>query len=99
MFLESHNPGGGGFLTPVRTNVPKVRLEPNLRGRDIPVPSRNCAEHLRRKLAQQVTDTGVDRLGGHVPGRGACITGRTSIAMLSGAPPGPGADDAFAATS
>jgi len=58
------------------------------------------SEHLRRKLAQQMLGTGVQRRRRHSSSSGGpLITWRTSIGMLNGVPPGPGAADARAASS
>src|SRR5262249_58518362 len=65
-------------------------------GVEVPMASGDDAEHLRRHLAQQVLD--VQRwLRGHASTGGPLITCRTSIAMLSGAPPLPGAAEALPA--
>src|SRR5678815_3946651 len=66
-----------------------------LRGGEIAEAADHRAEHLRRELAQQAL-TGE---AGHTSTGGPLITSRTSIGMLSGLPPGPGAADARAAIS
>ncbi len=69
-----------------------------LGGSEVPVPPDDRTEHLRRKLAQQMLGTGVQRWWRHRNSLGGpLITWRTSIAMLSGSPPGPGAAEASAA--
>ena len=61
------------------------------------------AEHLRRERAQQLLGSGVGRAAGvevrldHRSSGGLLITWRTSIGMLSGSPPLPGAAEIFAA--
>ena len=69
-----------------------------LRGGEVVVAPGHGAEHLGREVAQQVADAGAGARRGHVSS-GALITWRTSIGMISGLPPGPGADEAFAAIS
>ena len=68
-------------------------------GGKITVTSGNGAEHLRRKLAQQVPDRAISRLAAHASAGGALITWRTSIGIMSGLPPGPGAAEIVAAIS
>ena len=53
--------------------------------------------NLRRDVAKQVLAGKRLRPDGHISGGGALITSRTSIGILIGAPPGPGAADARAA--
>ena len=71
-----------------------------LRGGEIAEAPDHGAEHLRREVAQQVLGRrGSRRRWNHMSTGGALITWRTSIGMLSGAPPLPGAADARAAIS
>ena len=67
------------------------------RGREVAVAADHRAEHLRREVAQQVFGGWIEARLGHSMSGGGLITSRTSMAMLSGAPPGPGAADASAA--
>ena len=67
-------------------------------GGEICVTACHGAEHLRREVAQQGPDACLGRRDRQTSG-GPLITCRTSIGMMSGVPPGPGADDAFAAIS
>ncbi len=68
--------------------------------REVAEAPHDRAEHLRRELAQQVLGAGSGDGERHSSSMGgALITCRTSIAMLSGAPPGPGAAEASAAIS
>ena len=70
-----------------------------LGGGEVPEPPQHRTENLRRKLAQQVL-VRVTRLERHTsPVVELIITGRTSMGMCNGAPPGPGAADARAAIS
>jgi hypothetical protein len=64
---------------------------------EVSVAADERAEDLRRELAQQSLDAGVRTLRGQMSSAGALITSRTSIGMFNGAPPRPGAVDAFAA--
>lgn len=57
------------------------------------------AEHLRREVAQQAPDICGRFLSRHASDGGALGTWRTSIGMMSGLPPGPGAAEARAAIS
>jgi len=68
-----------------------------LAGSEITKTSQRRAEHLRRQVAQQLLGSTVQRREGHAVSGGPLITWRTSIAMLSGLPPGPGAAEASAA--
>ncbi len=63
---------------------------------EIAVTTGERAEHLRREVAQQVSDTGGY---GQASFGGPLITSRTSMGMPMGAPPGPGAVEIFAASS
>jgi hypothetical protein len=71
-----------------------------LGGGEVPETPDDRTEDPRRQLAQQVLGTGVqgpDRQ--NKSSGGPLITWRTSIGMLNGAPPGPGAAEARAAIS
>ena len=74
-----------------------------LGGGEVAETADDRAEHLRRKFAQQMLGSGIQRLRRHRISRhnkssgGPLITCRTSIGMFIGAPPGPGAADARAA--
>jgi hypothetical protein len=71
-----------------------------LRGGEVSMTPRDGAEYVRGQLAQQVLDRVVQSLRRHTStGEMLIITCRTSIGMMSGAPPGPGAADALAAIS
>ena len=63
---------------------------------EVAEPPHDRGEDLRRGVAQQVLD--VSR-SAHSSGIGAPITSRTSITVLIGLPPGPGAAEASAAIS
>ena len=68
------------------------------RGGEVVTPTCDGAEHLRRQLAQQKPDAALrPPRPSHL--RWAALTCRTSMGMMSGVPPGPGAEDAFAAIS
>ncbi len=87
--------GGDALRRPLRGGRDQRLLHRVLRGGEVAVAAGHRAEHLRREVAQQAPDGGL-----HVRHRhcfGALITCRTSMGMFSGAPPGPGAADAFAA--
>lgn len=72
-------------------------LDGVLGGVEVAVPAGEQADDPRREFAQQVVD---GRAGqGQSSAGGAAITWRTSIAMFSGSPPGPGAEEACAAIS
>ena len=67
---------------------------------EVAVAAEQRAQDLRRQIAQQVLGAGVqprDHASGVQSVGGPLITCRTSIAMFSGLPPGPGAADASAA--
>ena len=64
--------------------------------------SHHGSKHLRRKFAQQLLGALVPWPNHHrflysISGGGPLIIGRTSMGMFNGAPPGPGAAEAFAA--
>ena len=85
---------------PLLRSGEKSLLHRVFRGGEIAEPPAQGAQHLRREVAQQaldVRDGGRRRDAQRESFGGALITSRTSIAMLSGAPPGPGAADASAA--
>jgi hypothetical protein len=63
---------------------------------EVTTPAHEHAEDLRRQLTQQILDIGA---GGHHSGAGASMIRRTSIRLLVGFPPGPGAADVRAAIS
>src|SRR5271170_6987779 len=70
----------------------------------IPETASDSAEHLRRKLTQQMLGSRIPFLGHwssrySISGGGPLMTWRTSIGMFNGTPPGPGAADALAAIS
>jgi hypothetical protein len=91
------------FFRPFRGSNQQRFLHRVLGGGEIAVPPDDRAEHLRRQLAQQVLArspaTSCRHRAGLAHGStgGALITSRTSIARLSGFPPGPGAAEARAA--
>src|SRR5690606_25490877 len=85
---------------PLRRRRDERLLDRVLGGREVAVPPGDGAEHLRPQLAQQMLDTPIRPTRPHPSaGCGGPITCRTSMGMTSGSPPGPGADDAFAAIS
>ena len=93
---------GHPLARPLRRGRDERLLNRVLAGGEIAVTPHDDAQHLRRDLAQQALDRRDDvavRRRGHqaMSGGGALITCRTSIAMFSGLPPGPGAADASAA--
>jgi hypothetical protein len=70
-----------------------------LGGGEISESPQHRTENLRRQLAQQILFR-VGRLGSHTsPAVKLIMTGRTSMGMNNGVPPGPGAADARAAIS
>ena len=83
---------------PLRGRCDQRFLHGVLAGSEIAEPSHRRAEHLRRQLAQQVLGPTVERRRGHFCSGGPLMTWRTSIGMLKGTPPGPGAADASAAS-
>ena len=88
------NPGG-----PLCRGRDECFLHGILRGGEIIIPTGNGAEHLRRELAQQVPEVAVvGTLGSRVDRRRAHDLTYFD-GMIIGAPPGPGADDTFAAIS
>src|SRR5690349_363021 len=88
---------------PLRRRGDERFLHGILGRREVAMSARHRGEHLRREVAQQVLDRQLVWIGvvrrRHASTGGALITCRTSIGMISGAPPGPGADEAFAAIS
>ena len=82
---------------PLRGRSDQRFLHGVLASREVAETPQRRAEHLRRQLAQQMLGSMVQRSEGHLISGGPLITWRTSIAMLKGAPPGPGAAEASAA--
>ena len=83
---------------PLRRRRDQGFLNLVLRGGEVVEPPDHGAQHLRREVAQEVLGRGVQRRGHQVRSLGGpLITCRTSIARLSGVPPGPGAAEASAA--
>src|SRR5262249_10332334 len=84
------------FDRPLRRGRHQRLLNRILGGVEIPMATGHDAEHLRRHFAQQALDVH-GGLRVHQSTGGALITWRTSIGMLSGMPPLPGAAEAVAA--
>jgi len=90
------------LLRPLREGRYHSLLNGILSGGEVAKTASDRAEHLRCKFAQQMLGSRVPRLCHcssrySISGGGPLITGRTSIGMFRGAPPGPGAADSFAA--
>ena len=90
---------GHALLRPLDGCRDERLLHRVFRGGEIAEAADHGAEHLRRELAQQMLAGKIDGGCRHRSTGGALITSRTSIGMLSGAPPMPGAADARAAIS
>ena len=92
---------GHALARPLRGRRDQRFLHRVLRGGEVAEAADDGAEHLRRELAQQVLGIDASSGGGHVTRLRAARSSpaRTSIAMLSGAPPGPGAAEPRAAIS
>src|SRR5215471_8964433 len=93
---------GNAFARPLRESSNHGFLNRVLRGREVVKAASHHTEHLRSEFAQQVLRScvpGLSHLSSRysISGGGALITGRTSIGMFNGAPPGPGAADTLAA--
>ena len=86
---------GDAFAWPLHGRGKQGLLHGVFGGGEITEAADHCAEHLRRELAQQVLEVSAHSISGG----GALITGRTSMGMFNGTPPGPGAADAPAAIS
>src|SRR4051812_31288613 len=89
------------FARPLVRRGDQRFLDRVLGDRKLFVTTRDNGEHLRREIAKQMLDVVVPLRGtvSHASVLGARITCRTSTGMLIAAPPGPGADEAFAAIS
>ncbi len=85
------------FLRPLQRGSKQRLLHGILCSAEIAEATDHRAENLRRQLAQQVLVGELRRGARHTSTGGALITSRTSIGMLSGAPPLPGAAEASAA--
>ena len=90
---------GHALLRPLHGRGKQRLLDRVLRRGKIAEASNDGAENLRRQLAQQVLAGRVQLDGRHTSTGGALMTSRTSMGMLSGIPPGPGAAEAPAAIS
>ena len=90
---------GDPFLRPLDARGDERLLHRILGGGKILEAPESGAENLRRQLAQQILGVRVQAGSGHASTGGALMTSRTSIGMLSGCPPLPGAADAPAAIS
>ena len=89
---------GHALARPLRGRGDQRLLNRVLRSAEVAEPPDDRAEHLRREVAQQVLGTDVQGRRHHSKSLGGpLITCRTSIPMLIGPPPGPGAADASAA--
>jgi len=102
-----HTPGGhlnqpgpgivwNAFARPLNRRREQCLLNGVLGIGEVPETADDRAEHLRRKVAQKMLGSGVERIHNHSSGA-PLITCRTSIGMFEGAPAGPGAVDARAA--
>src|ERR1700704_4803159 len=86
---------GQAVSRPLRRRRDQGFLDRILRSGEVAEPPDYGAQRLRREVAQQVLDVGLERRGHQSQSSGGpLITWRTSIVMLSGAPPGPGAAEA-----
>ena len=88
---------GNTLFGPLQSGGEERLLNGVFRGGKVPEPPDDRAEHLRRELTQQMLGVAVERR--HRSSGGPLITCRTSIGMLSGTPPLPGAADTRAAIS
>ena len=88
---------GKAFPRPLQGGCDQCLLNGVLGVGEVTEAADDRAEHLRRKLAQQMLGC-VKRAHSKSSG-GPLMTCRTSIGMLIGGPPGPGAADARAAIS
>ena len=85
------------FLRPLQRGGKQRLLHCVLSGAEVAGATDHRAENLRCQFAQQVLVGELRPSSRHTSTGGALITSRTSIGMLSGAPPLPGAADASAA--
>ena len=85
------------FFRPLQRGGKQRLLHAILRCAEVAEATDHRAENLRCQFAQQVLVGELRRSSRHTSTGGALITSRTSIGMLSGAPPLPGAADASAA--
>jgi len=89
---------GNTFAGPLQRGGEQCFLNGALGRCEVAKTADDCAEHLRRQVAQQMLGGCVERTRGHRNSSGGpLITWRTSIGMFAGDPPGPGAADARAA--
>jgi hypothetical protein len=88
---------GQALLGPLHGRRDERFLDRVLGGREVPEAPDDGAEDPRREVAQQALGAPVEEEGRHTSVGGPLITWRTSIAMFSGMPPGPGAAEARAA--
>src|SRR5262245_26946894 len=87
---------GQTFLRPLQRGREQRLLHGILCGTEIAEATSHRAENLRRQFTQQVLVGERRRPLRHTSTGGALITSRTSIGMLSGSPPLPGAAEASA---
>ena len=85
------------LLRPLQRGGKQRLLHGVLSSAEVAEATDHRAENLRCQFAQQVLVGELRRSSRHTSTGGALITSRTSIGMLSGAPPLPGAADASAA--
>jgi len=89
---------GNTFAGPLQGGGEQCFLNGVLGSCEVAKTADDCAEHLRRQVAQQMLGGCVERTRCHRNSSGGpLITCRTSIGMFAGDPPGPGAADARAA--
>jgi len=86
---------GHAFPRPLHGGSDQGLLNGVLSGGEVMETAHDRTEHLRREIAQQVLGNSIR----HGSSGGRLMTGRTSIGMFSGTPPGPGAAEAWAAIS
>jgi len=91
--MDQPAPGvvGHPFFRPLQGRREQSFLHRVLGGGEIAKPPDDRAKNLRGELAQQVLAGKLHGRRAHTSTGGALITSRTSMAMFSGAPPGPGA--------
>ena len=90
---------GQALFRPLKGRGEKRLLHCVLGGSEVAEPTDHGREHLRREFTQQVLGRRVEPRRRHSVGGGPLMTWRTSMAMLRGAPPRPGAAEALAAIS
>lgn len=90
---------GEALFGPLKGGGEKCFLHRVFGGSKVAEPTDQSPKHLRREFTQQVLGRRVEPRRRHSVGGGPLMTWRTSMAMLRGAPPRPGAAEALAAIS